>query len=140
VTDWQVVFLGIMAVALVAMAGAQVAVALSTRQAARQVADAVQALQRDVRPLVDRANRMTEDAARVVALAATQAERIDRLLAEASSRIDQTLEVVQGAVVGPIRQGAALVAAVRAAVTAVRAWQGHRGPAQRDEEETLFVG
>ena len=138
-TDWQVILLAVIALALVGIAGAQIVVAMATLRAARQVTEAVQAMQRDVRPLIDNASRITDDAARVMALAVTQAERVDRVLADTSKRIDETLGIVQGAVVGPIRQGAAILAAVRAAVGAVRGWQG-RSRAHRDEDDALFVG
>jgi hypothetical protein len=42
VTDWQVVFLGIIALALVAMAGAQVYMGLTVARASRQVTDTVE--------------------------------------------------------------------------------------------------
>jgi hypothetical protein len=45
-------------------------------------------------------------------------------------------------VVEPIRQGTAILAAIRAGMAAVRAFQGRpaTGAAMRDDEDPLFVG
>jgi hypothetical protein len=139
VTDWQVVFLGVMAFALVAMAAAQLVLALSMMRALKHVSQAVDDLRRDVRPLVDKANRIADDAGRVAAMAAAQAERLDLLIRSTTARIDETFGLVQGAVVEPLRQGTALLAAVRAAFAVVRAWQRHSA-VPREDEDPLFVG
>ena len=138
-SDWQVIFLGVMAAALVAMAVAQVMISVALIRTTRQMSEAVQTIQRDLRPLIDKATRMTDDAARVAAMAATQIERVDRLVASLSSRIDETVAAVQEAVVSPLKQGATVIAAVRAIVAAFREWQG-RNAGAREDEGPLFVG
>jgi hypothetical protein len=47
--------------------------------------------------------------------------------------------VLQTAVIQPIRQGTAILAAVRAGVAAVRSWQ-RRSSASREDDDPLFVG
>ena len=138
-SDWQVVFLGVMAAALTAMAVAQVVISLSLVRTSREVADTMRDLQRDLRPLIDNATRLTDDAARVTALALTQVERVDRLVASLLVRVEETITMVQEAVVPPMKQGATLVAAFRAVVAVIREWQG-KNAAGRDDEDPLFVG
>jgi hypothetical protein len=143
VTNWELIFLGVMAVALAVMALGQVILALAVVKTARQVATSVSELQRDMRPLIEKATRVAEDASRVTALAVVQAERIDMLVKTTTARVDETFSLVQSAVVEPLRQGTAVLAAVRAAVAAIRAWQ--RPPASaaagiREDEDPLFVG
>ena len=138
-TDWQVVFLGVIALALVAMAGAQVYMGLTVARASRQVTDTVESLRRDVRPLIEKATKVTDDAARVTELAVVQVERVDRMVANLVTRVDDTLSVVQSSVVEPVRQGAAVVAGIRAMIGAFRDRHG-RAPAHRDDEDPLFVG
>ena len=138
-TDWQVVFLGIIALALVAMAGAQVYMGLAVARASRQVTETVESLRRDVRPLIDKATKVTDDAARVTELAVRQVERVDRMVANMAVRVDDTLHVVQSSVVDPIRKGAAVVAGIRAMMGAFRDRHG-RPAAHRDDEDPLFVG
>ena len=138
-TDWQVVFLGIMAVALAVMATMQIVTALALLKATREISGAIREIQRDIKPLIDKTTRMADDAARVTALALAQIERVDRVVATLASRIDETVGIVQHAVVQPMKQGATVVAAFRAIFAAVREWQG-RQAAARDDEDPLFVG
>lgn len=138
-SDWQVVFLGVMAVALVAMSVTQILVSLSLLRVTRQVSESVRDLQRDVRPLIDKATKMTDDAARVTALALTQMERLDRLVGTVSVKVEETVAIVQDSIAQPMRQGAAFLAALRAVVAAVREWKD-RSAASHEDEDPLFVG
>lgn len=138
-TDWQVIFLGVMAGALVLMAVAQAAVAIALARSVKHVVTAIDDLKRDVQPLMVKANRIADDAGRVSALAVVQAERIDALIQQTTARVDETFGVLQTAVIEPIRQGTAILSAIRAGVAAVRAWQG-RSTTSRDDEDPLFVG
>lgn len=138
-SDWQLVWLATIALAVVVMAVVQVAVVLQAARMARQAAETVQDLRRELRPLIEKANRIADDAARATALATAQVERVDRLLATTAVRVDEALTLVQSAIVEPIRQGSAFVTAVRAALAVFRSWQD-RPRRNRDEEEALFVG
>lgn len=133
------VFLGVIAAAVLVMAVVQVSVAMQATKLSRQVTETTAALHRDLRPLIERVDRISSDLARVSQTAVVQAERIDRLLASTVDRVDETLELFQTSVTKPMRQGAALVAAVRAAVGVFRGVKEHRRQLQ-DEEEALFVG
>lgn len=138
-TDLQVIFLGVIAVSLVGMAGAQLFLALAMARAVKQVSHDVTEFRREVKPLLDNASRIAEDASRVARLAVVQAERVDVLLKSTTARVDETFALVQGAVIQPMRQGTAILAAVRAAFGAMRSFQG-RAAAPRDDEDPLFVG
>jgi hypothetical protein len=139
VTDWQPILLGVMAIALVVMAVVQTLVALVALKMARQTAQTLDEFRREIAPLIEKANRIREDVARVTSLAVVQMERVDRLMASTAERIDETIITVQRSLIAPARQGAAAFAAVRAALAAFRGWR-ERGPASRDDEEALFVG
>ena len=138
-TDWPVVWTATIAVAVVVMAIVQIVILLLAARMARQTSDTIQQIRQDLRPIVEKANRISDDAARATALAAAQVERIDGMLDSTARRLDETLGAVQGAVVGPARQGAAFVAAMRAAIAVFRSI-GDRHRSDRDEEEALFVG
>jgi len=133
------VWLAIIAVSVALMTLIQIYVLVVAGRTLRRATDTLADLRRDVQPLLARAQDISADAARTTALAASQMERVDQMLASTAVRLDQTLHVVQGAVVEPMRQGAALVAAFRAAVAVVRGI-GDRHRSARDEEEALFVG
>lgn len=138
-TEWQVVFLGIMAVALVVMAVTQLVMGLAVLRASREASNAVREIQRDIGSLIDKASRMTDDAARAAALTLAQVERADRLVTSLATRIEATVGIVQDAIVQPMKQGATIVAAFRAIAAVIREWQA-RKPAARDDEDPLFVG
>ena len=142
-TDWQVVFLGIMAFALVVMALAQLAVAVALARSVKHVLGAVDELKQEVRPLMAKVNRVADDASRVSALAVVQAQRIDALILQTTARVDDTFSILHSTVVEPIRQGTAIIAAVRAGISAIREWQSAQrrsSAAGRDDEDPLFVG
>jgi hypothetical protein len=138
VIDWQLVCLAVMSVMMTVMTVVQVGVLLALAKSARQVAETAKEIRQEVRPLAEKVHRIADDASRVASLTLTQVERVDQALAATTERLDQTLNVLQGALVGPVRQGAAVVTAVRAALSILRR---PRHPAvSRDEEEALFVG
>lgn len=138
-SEWPAIWLGVIAIAVAVMAIVQVAAALAALKMAKQSAVALEELRREIKPLVEKAHKVSDEAARVAALAATQMERVDRLLSSTADRIDETITVVQSALIEPARHGAAALAAMRAALAAVRGWRD-RGGHGRDEEEALFVG
>jgi len=85
VSEWQVTFLGVMAGALVLMALAQAAVAFALFRSVKHVLTALDDLKREVHPLVEKAHRIADDAARVSAMAVVQAERIDALVQQTTA-------------------------------------------------------
>jgi hypothetical protein len=134
--------LSIIAVSLVLMAIVQVATLAYAARLARRVERVTRDLERDVRPLFADLRSMTADAARAMALTAGQVERAERLLVDVGSRLEQTFNQIQTRMLTPVREGAALLAGVRAALAAFRAI-GEAAPAGRapvDEEDALFIG
>jgi len=140
VSDWGVVWLAVMAMSLLVMAATQVGLALMVLRVARQMMATTDALRREVKPLIEKTNRLVDEASRATALAAAQVERVERILTSTSDRVDETLGVLQGAILQPVRQGAALMTAVRAALSVIRGARHTRARQARDEEEALFVG
>ena len=143
-TDWQLIFLGVMAVSLVLMAAAQLIAALALVKAVKQISENVDRLQRDIRPVLDKATKIADDASRVASLALVQAERLDAIMKTSAARIDETFTTVQRAVTEPIRHGSALLSALRAAFSVVREWQQTRPAAATatagEDDDPLFVG
>ena len=139
-SDWQGAALVVMAAALVVMAGIQVLAIVAALRLARQVTATAEALRREVRPLIDQVRRIADEAERASRLATAQVARVDQLLASMAVRIEETVDVVQGALVGPLRQGAAVVTAVRAALSVFRSWQRRPRRTREDTDDAMFVG
>lgn len=135
---WRDVFLGVIAVATLAIAVAQIAVIIAAGLMARRVGRMVDQLERDVKPLVGHLNAIGSDASRAVALAAAQVERADKLLAELGTRIEQTVTVVQDTIGRPAREGRAMLGALRAALQAIRELR-HGRQGRGEDDDALFI-
>jgi hypothetical protein len=110
VTD---VFLGVIAVSVLAMAVGQVAAVVMAARAIRQVGESLGRLEVTMRPIVANVQRISEDAARATAVAAAQVERAERLMDDVTRRVDETLSAIQDTILGPARSGWAIVQALR---------------------------
>lgn len=140
-TAWNDVFLGVIAVATLAIAVAQVAVIVVAGRAARRLAQLAEQFERDVKPLFGQLNAIGNDAARAASLATAQVERVDRLFSDVTLRFEQTLNAVQDSVIGPVREGRALLSAFRAAMQAIRDLRqnGRARQGRAEDEDALFI-
>jgi hypothetical protein len=110
VTD---VFLGIIAVSVLAMAIGQVAAVIVAARTVRRVGDRLGQLEESIRPIVANVQRISEDAARATAVAMAQVERAERIMDDVARRVDETMTAVQETILGPARSGWAVVQTVR---------------------------
>jgi hypothetical protein len=133
------VWLGVIAVAVLIMALVQVVVGLQLLKVAKDAAVTMQEFRTEVRPLIQKAHKVADDAGRVSAMALTQVERVDQLMATTALRIDDTLQIVQESLIAPVKQGAAVMAGLKAAIAVFRARQD-KGRYGRDDEDALFIG
>jgi hypothetical protein len=141
VSTTAVVLLGVIAFATLVMASIQVALVIVGARLARQVQDLGTRIERDIRPLVAGATAVAGNAARASELALAQVERADRVLNDLAQKVDETSRAVRGALLAPAREGRALLAAVGAAIGAVREAQRARPRGQGlDEDDPLFIG
>jgi type IV secretory pathway VirB2 component (pilin) len=138
--------LGVIALAVAIMAIVQVGAVVAGFRVARRVEQLANDLETTVKPLLANLTAMSAEASRAAALAAAQVERMDKVFGEVSGRVEQTLAAAQAFITGPAREGMAVVAGIRAAVTALR---GMRDASRRraapkrsvtEEEESLFIG
>jgi hypothetical protein len=137
---WRDVFLGVIAVATLAIAVAQIGVIIAAGLMARRVGRMVDQIEREVRPLFNHLNAIGSDASRAVALATAQVERADKLFNDVAVRIEQTMTVVQESIAKPAREGRAMMGAFRAALHALRELRTGRARQGRgDDEDALFI-
>lgn len=141
--DWAPVFLGVIALATLVMAAIQVGAIIYGARAAQRLEQTLGRFEADLKPVIERARQVSDDAAKISAMATVQVERVDHLFQDLSQRIDETAVMIQRAVVTPAREGAALFAAVRATVAALRGVAGARRrtpPTGVEEDDALFIG
>ena len=146
-SDWALIWLGIIAVSVAVMAIIQIGLIVASLRVARQLSATTEELRREIRPLVDKVHRIADEAGRATSLATVQIERVDQILSTTTARVDEGLAIVRHAIGGPLRQGYAVALAVRAEISAFGQRAPGRGrrradpsPATRDEEDALFVG
>ena len=138
-------FLGIIAFAVLIMALIQTAAVVAGIRLAKRVDQMATQLDQEIKPLIANLTAMSSEAARAAALAAKQAERLDRVFGEMIQRVDVTLAAAQEFVTGPARQGMAIMSGFKAVIEAFRGLResSRRRAASRpavDEEESLFIG
>jgi uncharacterized protein (DUF2236 family) len=145
VTDTAELFLGVIAVAVLVMALIQVGAIIAGLRLAKRVDRMADQLERDVKPLIANLTKVSSEAARAAAMASAQLERFDKVFTELTQRVDHTLSAAQEFVIGPARQGMAVMTGVKAMIDAFR---GIRETSRRrtaphptvDDEESLFIG
>jgi len=139
---WSDVFLGVIAAATLVMAVVQIGAMVTALRLSRQAQQVLQSVHQEVRPLIARAQAIAEEASRTVAMATTQAQKVDRLITDLSQRVDETAGVIQEAIITPAREGLAIVAAVKAGLGALRGLRDMRPRNGRhaEEEDPLFIG
>jgi hypothetical protein len=143
VSEWGTVFLGVIAVAVSIMAAIQVGIVVYGQRLARRVDALATQVDRDIKPLLAHLTTIGEEAARASSLAAAQVERVDRLFADVTLKVEETAHALQSAIVAPAREGMALFAGLRAAFEAVRGLRQPGAPARstaHDEDDPLFIG
>ena len=135
------IFLGIIAVATLATALAQVGVVIMAGLATRRVAQLAEQVQRELKPLFGHLNAIGKDASRATALAATQVERADVLFSDVATRVDEALNGLQASIEAPAREGRAIVTGIRAAFQAIRELRqnGRFRQGRADDDDALFI-
>ena len=117
-----------------------------TRYAARmakRLETVVTRVEKDIQPIVERLTAVSEEAVRMSQLATQQVERVDLLFGDLSRRAEQTMVVVQQAIITPARESAALFSALRSTFAAIRGLRGNgsgRPPRGVEEDDALFIG
>lgn len=139
---WAEVFLGIIALATLTMAAIQVGVIIYGIGAARRVNKLLTQVEQELKPVADSLNSIARDAARISSLATGQAERIDRLVNDITVRLEQTATTLQDAILRPLRDGAAIMTGVKAAIDVIRELTRKPGAARAraEDEDALFIG
>ena len=139
-STWSVVFLGIIAAATLAVAIVQVKVLLAAERMSRRLGHFVDEFERDVKPILGQLNAFSRDASKAAALAVIQVERVDQLWNEVGSKLDNTLSTMASVIIGPARQGRALLAGFQAVMAALRHYRGQGSRANgKEEEDGLFI-
>ena len=140
-SQWGEVFLGVIAIASLALAIVQVGVFVIIGLAVRRVTRLMGTLEQEMRPVFEHANAIARDASRAAALATAQVERADKLFSDVALRVDEALNTLQESIGKPAREGRAFLTALKAAFQAIRELRqnARRRQTRSDEEDALFI-
>jgi hypothetical protein len=139
VSDWAVVFLGVIAVATLTTAIGQIGIFVAANRLLRKIETLVDSVEQEVKPIFGHLNAIGRDASRAASLATAQVERVDRLIATLTERLDDLLQTIQQTVARPARDSAAIVAGFKAAMRVVREIRANRAGARAEDEEAMFI-
>jgi pyrimidine operon attenuation protein/uracil phosphoribosyltransferase len=134
------VFLGIIAMATLLMALVQVGFIIYGWTIARRVSKMLDRIEHEMTPVLEGLSAMARDAARASSLALVQVERVDRLFTDLTTRIEETATTVQRVVLTPLREGAALMAGIKALLSVLRNVSRPGSATSTEDEDTLFIG
>lgn len=139
---WAELFLGVIALATFTMAAIQVGVIVYGIGVARRVNKLLAQAEQEMKPLAESINTIARDAARISSLASGQVERIDRLVTDLTTRIEETATTVQNSILKPLRDGAALFSGIQAAIGVFRELTNRSGAprARAEDDDALFIG
>ena len=138
------VYLGLIALGVLVMAGIQVAAILAVTRAARRASEMATRFEQDVRPIIVNLQKVSEEAARASAQAAAQVDRLDALVASVARRVEETAATVQQTILQPARDGLALLSGLKSVISSFRepreASQAPPRKAAEAPQDDLFIG
>jgi predicted PurR-regulated permease PerM len=140
VTTSAEVFLGVIALATLVMAAIQVGAIVFAARLAKRVDRLANQVEHEIKPLLTNLAEVSQNAVRASSLAVAQVERADQLFTTVTRRVDETFTLVQAAIITPVREGRAILTAVRATVAAFRELRAARKRSRMEDEDALFIG
>lgn len=138
-TDWTDIFLGIIAVTTAITAIVQIGVLVAAGRLVMRVMRLTDRVEHEMKPLFRHLDSIGHDAARAASVAAAQVDRADGLFADVASRVVHAMDVVQNAAGAPAREGAAVMAGLRAAMSTLRNSRVNRNRSRSEDENALFI-
>jgi hypothetical protein len=140
VSAWAEVFLGVIAIATLLMALAQIGIFIAAGLLVRRLDRLAAEIHAELRPVFAHLDAIGRDASRATSLAVARVEQLDRLCGDMAGRVEQTFGAVQAGVTAPVREWRAFLSGLRAALSAIRnAGSRPRDGYGRDDEDALFI-
>ena len=138
-SGWTDVFLGVIAAATLATAIIQIGVLVAAGRLAMRMMHLADRVERELKPIFGHLDAIGRDASRAASIAAAQVERADGVFEDLAHRVEHTMDVMQTVMATPAREGAAILAGFRAALTTLRNGRGGRSRSRGDDEDALFI-
>jgi len=141
----QDVFLGVIAVAVAVMAVMQVATLVAVLRLVRNVDGLVSKIGTELRPLLTDLRGVAADASKVTALVLGQVERVEKLVSDVVTKVEEGVSAFEGSVVGPLRDLLRLLGSLGTTFAGFRRSGPRREspsaqPDTTEDDDGLFVG
>jgi hypothetical protein len=132
-------FLGIIAFATLSTAILQIGVLVAAGLLFRRLQKLVDRVEGELKPVFESVQQIARDASRATSLAVAQVERIDRVMADVTSRLERALNTIQAILSGPLAEGAGWYGGFRAVLNLFRQFRSNRRGSGAEEEDALFI-
>ena len=136
------VWLGLIAVSVLLMAISQLGALVYAARLTRRVERLTTHIEQDLKPVFTNLQAVSSEAARAVVVAGAQVDRAEKLFADLAAKVEQAADIVPTRLLGPAREGAALLAGLRGALAAFRVFRQRRPhhSTTPEPEDALFIG
>jgi hypothetical protein len=146
-SDWALVFLGVIALASLAQTVFLVVLALESRRMAARVQELRDRFEKDLRPSLDNLSRLSRNLAEISDLGVVQARRVDEAVADTLDKVKDTTESIRRFLVRPLAPLGDILAFLRGVRRGVEVYNQLRGmdggarpqPRSYSEDEHLFI-
>ncbi len=146
-SDWALVFLGVIAVASLAQTTFLIVLTLESRRLAARVQGLSDRIEKDLRPSLDNLSRITRNLAELSDLGVVQARRVDDALADTLEKVKHTTESFRKFLVRPLAPLGDILAFLRGVRRGIEVYNqlrgfdgGRRGQTRSySEDEHLFI-
>ena len=149
-SDLAVVFLGVIALSSLVQAAFLVGLARGGMRLSRRVGEMQQRYEREIRPLIENASRVSRNVAEASDLAVLQVRRVDDALATTFDKLDQTTSHISQLLIkplGPLANATALFRGIEKAVGVYRSLSAQEREERHtriprravEEDEHLFI-
>jgi hypothetical protein len=147
VSDWVLVFLGVMAAASLAQTAFLIVLTLESRRMAARVQGLSDRIEKDLRPSLDNLSRITRNLAELSDIGVVQARRVDDALADTLDKVKGTTESFRKFLVRPLAPLGDILAFLRGVRRGIEVYNqlrgydgGRRGQTRSySEDEHLFI-
>lgn len=146
-SNWVLVFLGIIALATLAQSMFLIVLVLEGRRLSARVDELSRRLEKDLRPSLESLARISRNLAEISDLGVVEARRIDEVLADTLDKVQQGTDALRNLVVrplGPLADVLAFVKGVRRGIEVYNQLRGHERGSKGSsrsyaEDEHLFI-
>ena len=147
-SDWGVVFLGLIALSSLVQAGFLISLALQGKKFGAKLDAFQDRMEREVKPALEQMRRVSQNIGEISDTAVLQARRVDALLTDTIEKVEEATSTIQRTLLcplGPVADIVAFLKGIRRGLDVYRQLRGldspppPRGRRSSEDDEHLFI-